>query len=560
MIYNHHLKFHAPRSSRRKGQAIVYMALVVPALVGAAAMSVDMGRLYYRHTQEQHAADAAALAAAWCNAYSANCVTSNGTPDTPVNRGNTYASLNGFGSSSQITVAQTTPWPAVNPNPNWYNVTITSQEPLFFASIFGMHSEPIVASATALWEGYQPVPLSPAQFGLGSSAIYNYSMFGPYSYYSYGDYTDSKYYDFTQGALANQVNPGYNPAGTSIFINVPAAATYIANQQAIDTELSKLGKPAPKVAPTSKVAVQLFDPTTTDHGLDEIRAPNTSAANTGYDGNEYTVTQYSLYFDVDGNPLNPNASDHQLLGQATYGGGDTTANEVAEMTWVTPGVTTGDPGNATGSFEFDRANYVGGNFHLQVQALNGASENGYTVRVGPYDTSVSGPGNSTTADDQTWMQDYGEGPVDANGNMLTSGSGASVGADGVLPVNLNVNGTAVIDLGPVSPNNPLPAGSTNAGTITVQKYDTDVGAESINYEMHNNDGTITPYTTNYTFQGSHILLDNTNGGFSTDTIVLPTTFTGGTLYVDYQAGSSDTSEWAMSYSGDATPGTVKLIQ
>ena len=54
------------RTSRFRGQIAVVMALSTAALIGAMALSTDIGLLYYNWGVLQNAADAAVLAGATC--------------------------------------------------------------------------------------------------------------------------------------------------------------------------------------------------------------------------------------------------------------------------------------------------------------------------------------------------------------------------------------------------------------------------------------------------------------------------------------------------------------
>jgi len=565
----------SPVQKRRGGQVVVYVALMMPVLLGGAALAVDMSRLYYRQAQAQRAADAAALAGAWCNAFNAKCLV-DPTNNTASERAYYYATLNGFtngGNGGNIQVTPTIPYQG---NANWFNVAISSVEPNFFGYIFGAKNTTIHASATALFTAYQSVPINGQQFGLGSSAVYNYSLFGPYAYYSYGDYTAAKYYDDTQGNLAGDLNPGYSKNGLNYFINTPTTASiYETNQTNVKTALAKKGI-VPKTAPTTLMDFELYDPGTTDTGVDEIRAPYKT--DSGY-STEYTPTIYTLYFDENGQVPGvndpPNPSVHVPIAVAEYG--DTTAYSPSIPTTEGTGLngtTFTDPAGTTVAnqwttppgFEINLnaapyTTYPSGTFHLNVQAQDGSSENGWSLRAGPPDSSLQGA-NTSQSNDDLWQEEYGSTTVTTNSSGQTvDGLGVSAGSQDILPVNFNVNGTATIELGTIAPPSPLPTGANNAGTITVSKFDTDVGADSITYTMISNSGVSTTYDDTYNFQGSSIKLNNGNGVFSTDTIVLPTSFTGGTLFVNYTAGASDTSEWSMQYSDSTvSDGSIKLIQ
>ena len=109
-----------------------------------------------------------------------------------------------------------------------------------------------------------------------------------------------------------------------------------------------------------------------------------------------------------------------------------------------------------------------------------------------------------------------------------------------IEINFDQTGTSQVRMGYV------PATATS---VTITKFDTDVGSKSIAYEDDNGNK----------WSG---VLNSGNGAFSTDTINLGSNYPGGNWIVDYTAGSSDTSVWDMSYVGPSTTtsGYVRLIR
>lgn len=116
----------------QKGAVAVLMALTITALMGFAAIAVDIGNLYLNKTQEANMADAAALA---------------GARDLPAGSGqaiataNLYAGKNGkTGDNVQATV---------NSDNTIITVTVKRNVPLFFAKVFSLLSSDVSATSRA---------------------------------------------------------------------------------------------------------------------------------------------------------------------------------------------------------------------------------------------------------------------------------------------------------------------------------------------------------------------------------------------------------------------------
>ncbi|MEO7994522.1 MAG: TadG family pilus assembly protein, partial [bacterium] len=298
----------------------------------------------------------------------------------------------------------------------------------------------------------------------------------------FGKYGQYSYGDaFSPAWLDNgQVNPLYNPDGYDFKVTIPA------NYSAING--------------TNTVKMELFDPETwnvgnaTDAGagkMDEIRA----APGGGHPqpSSQYTTTKYSLYAPSN-TPNDP--TDDILIATATYGPSTTSTTD---MKWVTP----------TG-FQFNKNTYGSGAYRLNVVSLDGSSENGFNLRAGPPLT-----GSQT----------------------FNPNNGTKVEATGSLPINFNVSGTVDIELGD------LPA-ATAGSKVYIDKFDTDVGATSIQY--YDDHG--------HTWPG----VLSGNGTWKLDVLNIPTGYTGGKLKARYVAGAQDTSVWQMYFDGTLTGGPSEL--
>jgi hypothetical protein len=235
------------------------------------------------------------------------------------------------------------------------------------------------------------------------------------------------------------------------------------------------------------------------NSIDEYRNASGGASNNVSDR---TTTKYTLYYD-NGTPANP--KDDIEIASKSWGSDSTT-----DMKWVS-------------AFNFNRSStaYKNGNFRLNVISTAGASENGFDLRVGKTRGSREN--------------------FDPN-------NGTVIKAMGHLPINFNQGGMTKIALGKI----PVQAAG---GTLSVRKFDTDVGALSITYSCD----TLTAAENAALPKG--ILTGN--GTFTTDVLNVPKTYTTeGTWYAEYQAGVQDTSVWDMSYSnsGPGKPGGIKLIR
>jgi len=143
-----------------RGQALVIVVLALVAIVGMAAITIDIAGWYQKHHQAQVAADAAALAAAHCMA-STTCASTTAAATVATN----YASANGVGisttnvsfSSSTVTVSA--------PNP----------APTFFSRLFGVGNVLAQASATATWTTSSSACGSISSGGANCYAVFAYN-------------------------------------------------------------------------------------------------------------------------------------------------------------------------------------------------------------------------------------------------------------------------------------------------------------------------------------------------------------------------------------------------
>jgi Flp pilus assembly protein TadG len=116
-----------------RGQIAVVMALATAALIGAMALSTDVGLLYYNWGLLQSAADSAVLAGA-------TYLPSN--PDNAVSVANSFAAQNGIGATDVISTT-------VSADQMSITTHLTRTVPYYFALVIGLSSGQVTAVATA---------------------------------------------------------------------------------------------------------------------------------------------------------------------------------------------------------------------------------------------------------------------------------------------------------------------------------------------------------------------------------------------------------------------------
>jgi len=520
-------------SKQRSGSVVVYLAIALVVLMGAAGLSIDVGNLYLQRDKAQRAADAAALAGALE-------LMDGGDKDAADAQAKIVATANGYDSTKDSTFTS-----VINPDgnhPSYYQVRLSKPAPVFFMAIFGWRYKTIGAPATATYQ--VPVDIDINGGGeYGKNGPVTLSMFGPYGQHTNGDCYSTIYLQ------NNQINDKYVSTG----------------QYGYDFKLS-IPKNYASVNGTSKVDLQIFDPDTyngngsadavKDHSVDEIRysqsgnpqkstvddTPNYDKAN--------TTTRYRLY-DTKGND---DPSDDELIAEATYRDDSST-----DMKWVTPDGFEFDINDSRWADRFAQSGSSPVDFRINIKTINGASENGFNLRAGPppieYTTQTtdgywtyktvynSRKHRYETVKDQyipaSTQYCYNGSCYDtAPSTEFNSDNGTNITATGRIPMNFNSSGTATIKLGNVA---------ATATRVSITKFDTDVGSQSVTY----NDG-IT--TRNGVLSGGD--------EWETDIYDLGSNYPGGDWTATYRAGTGDTSVWDMSYEGPSlsTPGGVRLVK
>jgi hypothetical protein len=478
---------------QRHGVVVVYVALALLVLLGAAGLSIDVGNLYLQRDKAQKTADAAALAGA------VQLMNNNGY-DAAATAAQQVAAANGYNTS--VAGTQVIPTKNAEGNSAWYGVYVEKRAPMFFMAIFGWRYKVVGAHAIATFKAPVQIPIEGGG-EYGAIGPINLSLFGPLGKRANGDKYSTMYIDNNNPRTPN---PFYDSEGYDFNLTIPANYA--------------------QVNGTSKVDVQIFDPDC--HNLnnaqnaqegvsiDEMRdygGNNTS--NTKY----LTTTQYTLY-DTHGTA---STDDDTVIAQASYGNDSST-----DMTWVTPSGFTFDLSSLSGTG--DR------NVRINVKSTDGSSENGFSLRAGPVIADVKERVKSGETQYETVINGV-EQKNWSKTNPFNSKNGTAITANGRIPMNFNADGAATITLGYVP---------QNATHVTINKFDTDVGSQSVTY---------TDKTTTWIGKLSG------NDESKEDDYDLPADYPGGTWTATYTAGLGDTSVWDMSSSGASlNPGYVYLVR
>ncbi|MGH7949051.1 MAG: pilus assembly protein TadG-related protein, partial [Candidatus Binataceae bacterium] len=124
---------HRFASRKSSGQSSILLAILLPSLIGAIALGVDMSVFYFNWAKLQRAADAAALAGArYLPANTASATSA----------ANNYATLNSI-AGSEIALNQ------IAGDHQSITIQLSRDVPYYFAKVLGLSSGQVVARATA---------------------------------------------------------------------------------------------------------------------------------------------------------------------------------------------------------------------------------------------------------------------------------------------------------------------------------------------------------------------------------------------------------------------------
>jgi Flp pilus assembly protein TadG len=411
-----------------------------------------------------------------------------------------YANLNGYTQGRQeVPVLQVYPSESTS-GANRIKVVVQRSEPLYFlpafAALMGSNETTSKVGATAVAEKGPDVVPAALKYGTGTygvaDGVANPSVFGPYGFYEYGDPYSPH---FLSDGSPNVAPPGSEDLRGVDFPGYTFHLDIAPSYKALNEG-------------SGEVQLEIFDPDCFNadgqDGWDEIRPPRG-----GSPAKNNTTTKYSLF-----------APDGRLIAEATY-----TDDAGTDLKWTTPE-----------GFKFNIDDYGGaGRYKLQVKALDGSSENGFEFRAGrPHD------GLTSRDEGAQWAQQY---------NNNGSGNGTTFSAEGKVPMNFRTPGSVTFDLGYVP-------GEARGGEVFVDKFDTDIGYESITYKIRQMPLETLP-------PGSKA--ENGTWGAAPDRLPVPTSYpSDGSIWTaTYNAGTADTSCWTMNYTvpgRGGSKGGVKLVQ
>lgn len=450
-----------PHRVNRRAQALILVAFSIITLLGFFAMIVDVALAFYQKTRMQAACDFAALAAA------VTLPTGSGFAQQAALK---YANANGFGNGQGGTVVS---FQEIAAGAR-VRVTITRPYQPLVAQVVGMRQFQIGAIATAEFIALAPMSIDGND---QMNNIQSLGLFGPYAKYGNGDPFSVKYMD------NGQLNSSYQADGWNFNITVPASFSGNMKVAIFDPDCGNVGGAVD--AGAGKLD-EMRDPPSYPNG-----SPGKAAKPAGY--NRATETVYKLY-----KPDNtPNDYTDDVL-VATYSIRDPILSgpNQTDMKWVSPS-----------GFTIDTSTLGKGTYRLNVQTVNGSSENGFLLRAGSPSMNFENPALTPTHQPLV------------------------IEAPGYLPLNLNTGGNITPTLGTLPPNPTVPM------TVYINKFDTE-GSGGITYKLPN--GT----TVNGTRAGSN--------SFAQDSFVIPAGGLGGPIKANYNGNALDTSMWSMWFTGVLT--------
>lgn len=140
-----HIKRPSCTAESQKGAASIIVAVLMVALLGCAALAVDVGAMYAEKAQIQNGADATALAIAGECAKGINCPTAMANPANRLADSNANDGTTGVFSVTQPTAN------TVRVKTNARDLSGNNSFSLFFARVMGMDTSQITALAEASW-------------------------------------------------------------------------------------------------------------------------------------------------------------------------------------------------------------------------------------------------------------------------------------------------------------------------------------------------------------------------------------------------------------------------
>ena len=410
------MKAHQCRANREEGQSIVILAMAMVGLLVFAGLAVDAGVIYSGSVNLARAVDAAALA---------------GVVELPLEEGTANADLraNEFLLANGIVVDSFSSHRSAGlMGSHVYAITVTHQVDLYFLPLVGW--EHILLPDNAVAEYDPQISLYASQTGkYGEVQPVNLAVFGPDSCIEFGDaYSpdDSPWWSDLQGVYhfrldipsdygerAQQLTGMWNDGDTNDVLrieiwdpdcyNAPGDTVEAVHPDTGETlTLACEGDDAQRHQPCTPEIEEdrnLFAFLRIDENR-RGRSAGGCATDISYTAGWNTTTQYRLYYyrqDASG------GLEKRELARYTKGGLDSDYD--TDLKWVCPGGSLpGDPTPDAGTFELAALPediYVAPDgartLFLDVEALSGASENGFDLWAGPRYPDVPGEVNARNA-------------------------------------------------------------------------------------------------------------------------------------------------------------------
>lgn len=536
-------------SREQKGQSIIIITFAVVALMAFTALAVDIGIIWITKSQLMNACDAAALASV------VEMPDQDAARDTAIE----YLRLHNIEDDDVHDIILSYPESVFD---NKIRVQVSKQCTLFFAPIIGREYATVWGDAEAEYVSYLPMTGFSTREEYGAVGLVNYSVFGYHTQRQWGD----PYSAYYEGSGYGDLNPWYDDDGYDYSFDVTedwvAAYGNLVQVDIFDPDsYNKYDVPGDDdpnpSTPDTRCGGSVNHNWTNPWVEGEPTGPKTpirvdemhEAHGKRYsDGTAFTKTRYSIY-----SPAGVEVAHAEYAGAYRSVANDAVyAN--TDLHWVTPAEYAATDGtyhcpacSFYGDFLFDVSTYGTGTYIVRVSAVSGSAGQYYNLRVGPPHHSRQ-PVLDTTpwgVSDESKLFIFGNGRLTINFNT---------------PYRSNCAVPIEVTLGWV------PAEAED-GWVYVDKFDTDIGFESLEYKLFYDpgDGVFVEYTdAEWPWTGTRAYNDTWTSGGEPDRVHIPVGWPpgggeGGYLRAAYSAANTDTSCWKMWFEG-VIPGHGKVIR
>jgi hypothetical protein len=414
----------AMRYKSEAGQAVIFTAVAMVALMGFAGLAVDMGLMRYVKRAQQTAADGAAIAGAdeirysggaGINSAALNAATANAFTDTNGGAACTDSSAVGC-----IGVVVNHP-PATGPHagqPNYVEVLVTSEQQNYFMTLLGRQKTTVTARAVATLIGTSGTgagcvfTLGPPGVGVGVDVVGTPTLNAPTcGIEDNGNFTTSGAKLNVHAGTIGVVGTDTNNGGGTVTCTVNPSQCPVNGIPAVGDPLSFLAAPAVNAPGVN------FNPATTP-------VPGTT-----YKSITINNTQV----------VNFPAGTYIVNGSLTINAGATVCNQTGA------GCAVGGADNAGVTFYITNGGTVkiNGGASVELSAPNAGTYAGMLFYQDPSDTSKAIIDGNSTSYYQGALYFPRATELDFGGTSLTNDQAAYTI---IVADNLKVNGTATLNL------------------------------------------------------------------------------------------------------------------